>query len=482
MKPAPFMLALLSLVSVALQAAPEERPNLLLIIADDLGLQLGCYGDHTVPTPNIDRIAREGVMFTRGYVTAASCSPSRGTIFTGLYPHQHGMFGLSHRDWSTRFEHRIHDGIPLLPNTLKDLGYRTAIFGKQHYAPAEAFDWDMAQENPRHLVQRDVALMAESVGQFIGQPDGSPFFVVASYVDPHRFGNVFTPYQRLGLPTDPLASGDVSPLPNIGLDSARIREDSAGYFNMVKRLDHGIGLLLDTLEENNALDNTLILFVSDNGPDFIRLKKSAYEDGVRTPYLIRWPGHAMPGLIRDEYVSTVDIFSTLVSAATGELKPHGAGQPLQPLLTPSQIIWRDSMMTEFIVHAPSQYYPSYSLSITGYQLIHNLDAGRRNPVTMETRFPEWQAAQTPENADNPFALAYQHYDSPPTYELYNTEEDPYLLNDLAADPNYADLLAWMKGRLLQWREETRDPFLDPIFHARMQDRYRDATPNLTKSN
>jgi N-sulfoglucosamine sulfohydrolase len=464
------------LATGAKPAVAQTPPNLLLIITDDLGTQLGCYGDTTVPTPNIDRLAREGVLFNRGYVAAATCAPSRGSIFTGLYPHQHGMYGLSQQDWSTRFEHRIKEGTPLLPNTLKALGYRTALYGKKHYQPESAFNWDEAVENTRHLRERDVELMADSVERFIKAAPDSPFFVVASYVDPHRFGNVFTPFQKNGLPENPLQTGDVPPLSHIGADTEGTRTDAAGYFNMVMRLDHGIGLLFDKLERLGKMDNTLIVFVSDNGPDFIRLKKSVYEAGVRIPFLVRWPGHAKAGLIRNEFVSTVDLFSTFVSAATGELRPHGAGTPLQPLLQPGTVPWRDSMLTEFIAHAPSQYYPQYALSTECYQLIHNLDFHRRNPITVETKFPEWRAAQSPEQMDRRFREAYLRYDSPPEFELYNIREDPDFLNNLADNPAHTQRLENMKARLLEWRVITHDPLLDDDYRAMLTGRYRGETP------
>lgn len=456
-------------------AATEERPNLLLIIVDDLGIQFGAYGDSTVPTPNLDRLATEGVLFNRGYVTAASCAPSRASMFTGLFPSQHGLYGLSQQDWSMRFQHRIRDGIPILPNALKDLGYRTAIFGKRHYAPTEAFAWDVQEENPRHLIERDVRLMAERVDDFIGRNAQEPFFVVASYVDPHRFGRVFTPFQRLGLPENPLETGDVEPLAKIGFDSEKIREDAAGYFNMVKRLDYGLGLLYEKLEARGVMDNTLILFVSDNGPDFNRMKKSVYEEGVRVPFMVRWPGHADAGLVRDEFVSTVDIFATFVSAATGQERPHGAGRPLQPLLRDREVVWRDSMLSQFIVHAPSQFYPSYAISTPTYQLIHNLDYERVNPVPLVHDFPEVRASLSPENRNHPFTAAYQRYASPPEFELYDLVEDPYFLVNLAYDSEYAEVVQRLQERLLQWRIQIADPLLDEEYRLMLRERYAGET-------
>ena len=133
------------------------------------------------------------------------------------------------------------------------------------------------------------------------------------------------------------------------------------------------------------------------------------------------------------------------------------------------------MMTQFIVHAPSLYFPSYALSAPRYQLIHNLDHGRLNPVAMHYDFPEVRAAQSPENRNHPFTAAHERYKAPPEFELYDLEEDPYFLNNLADEPEYEHILEAMRERLLQWRIETADPLLDPAYRDYLKERYRDAT-------
>ena len=160
-----------------------DGPNIILIIADDLGPQLGTYGDAVARTPNIDRLARQGPQFNAGYVTTASCSPSRGSILTGLYPHQHGMMGLS--QFGTQ---RMHDGVPKLPNALKNLGYRTAIIGKRHYEPSDQFHWEREEQDGKTVMfDRDVLRMNQRAMDFIDKDvQGEPFFLVMSYVDPHR--------------------------------------------------------------------------------------------------------------------------------------------------------------------------------------------------------------------------------------------------------------------------------------------------------
>jgi len=133
-------------------ATGDQPPNIVFIIADDFGPQMGAFGDPNELTPNLDRLAASGALFTNAHVTAASCSPSRGSMFTGLYPHQHGMFGLSQQGWS-----EMYPDVPMLPNALKELGYRTAIIGKTHFQPFQRFDWDYVSHDPQKLYRdRDV--------------------------------------------------------------------------------------------------------------------------------------------------------------------------------------------------------------------------------------------------------------------------------------------------------------------------------------
>ncbi|HJN17287.1 MAG TPA: sulfatase-like hydrolase/transferase, partial [Armatimonadota bacterium] len=152
-----------------------QRLNILLITTDDMGPELGCYGDPFARTPNLDRLAADGTLFEQAYVTQASCSPSRSSMFTGLYPHQNGQVGLSHRHYSMR------PGLPTLPKLLKGAGYRTGIIGKLHVAPAADLPFDM--RSPLKVQQtREVDRVADAASAFItDSPD--PFFLMVNYMD-----------------------------------------------------------------------------------------------------------------------------------------------------------------------------------------------------------------------------------------------------------------------------------------------------------
>ena len=197
----------------------RPRPNILLIVSEDNGPHLGCYGDRTVPTPNLDRLAAEGARYDNAFVTQAVCSPSRSSILTGLYPHQNGQIGLAThaftmvRDWLT------------LPSALKQAGYRTGLIGKLHVNPETAFDFDFRWADPQYLGfdHSDVRRTVQVAGEFLAR--GGPFFLMVCFADAHL------PFLRQdsGLPAKPFSKDDVSMFPAVGIDSPRLREQQADY-------------------------------------------------------------------------------------------------------------------------------------------------------------------------------------------------------------------------------------------------------------
>ncbi len=235
------------------------RPNILLIVSDDLGCQLGCLGDHQARTPFLDRLSEQGVLWTRAYVTQASCSPSRSSLLTGLYPHQTGQIGLSHLGYSMRA------GVPNLPRLLKQAGYATGVIGKVHVQPEDEFPFDY---DYRYAVTgtRDIRWTNERVREFIaGVPQGQPFFLYVNLFDPHR---EFID-QVSGFPYRPTRPDDVRPFSFLGdADSPEVRRDIAGFINSVNRVDTAVRMMTDTLDALGVSQQTLCVFWGDNGAPF----------------------------------------------------------------------------------------------------------------------------------------------------------------------------------------------------------------------
>lgn len=435
---------------------PPARPNVLLITTDDMGPQLGCYGDAQAQTPNLDALAEEGARFENAYVTQASCSPSRSSIFTGLYPHQNGQIGLSHRSYS------MHEGMVTLPVLLGQAGYRTGVIGKIHVAPASAtpFDW----KSPLTVQgTREVTKVAEAAASFIGESSGGPFFLMVNYMDPHR------PLldQVEGVPADPLGPDDIEPLPFVPIDTPKVRQEVAAYYNCNTRADIGVGMLLEKLAAAGAAENTLVVFVGDNGPPFTRGKTTCYEAGVHTPFIVRWPGRAPQGLVSEALVSTVDILPTIAEACGFGLPRPVAGRSLVPPLEGRQADWRETLATEYTSHHQGGYFPRRAIRDARYKLIVNLLPERPNPIRNVDGCAAWAESRDPAFEGTPGRQAIDRHVAPPAEELYDLQQDPVEFVNLADDPAQAAVLDRLRGELQAWREETDDPLLDPAELARL---------------
>ena len=300
------LLALLT----GLHATPAiaSRPNILLIVSEDNGPELACYGDPYAQTPNLDQLAAEGVRFDRAFVAQAGCSQSRAAFLTGLYPHQNGQIGLA--TWNFRMYRR---DTPNVVRSLKAAGYRTGILGKLHVNPEDAFPFDMHEIRTANFARKNLADYAKLAEEF-ATADDRPFFLSVNYPDAHA------PWLRQvdGLPKNPLGPDDVQAFAYLGIDPSPMRKAIANHYNCMARLDSLVGDLLAALERSGKADNTLVIYFGDHGADFLRGKRTSYEGGVRVPLIIRWPKQARSGQVRRELVSTVDLMPTFLAVAQAE--------------------------------------------------------------------------------------------------------------------------------------------------------------------
>jgi N-sulfoglucosamine sulfohydrolase len=444
------------MVVYCFSAFAGKQPNILLITADDMGTTAGCYGDKLAITPNLDRLAAEGVLFGNGYVTHASCSPSRSSILTGLYPHQNGHIGLA----GQHPEYQLKPDIQTLPAVLKEAGYRTGIIGKQHVKEGSPdqipFDFEWARHN-NPIVTRDVRLVARKAEEFVEQAGKKPFFLYVNYFDPHRPFDAEA-NQCKGLPENPYGPNDIEPFAYLGLDGLPVRNEVAAYYNCVNRLDVGLGLLFQTLEKSGRLEDTVIIFLGDHGVPFTRGKTTSYEAGEQVPFIMKWPGISRSGLRSRAFVSSVDIMPTLLDAA-GIDGPPSAGRSLRDVLSGKTLKnWRKALCAEYTSHAPQHLYPRRSIRNERYKLIHNLDSSRKNPV------PYIGATQPKSGVteiEPGMKAAYQTTEHPPEFELYDLGKDPYETVNLAGNPELATVLVELKAGLMKWRQDTEDPLLDP---------------------
>ncbi len=445
----------LSIVAVVCGCAGSvsaaERPNILLIVSEDNGPEIGCYGDPFVKTPALDRLAEEGARFHNAYVPQAGCSQSRAALLTGLFPHQNGQIGLA--TWKFRM---YREDTPNLVRSLHEAGYRTGIIGKLHINPASAFPFDMKKISSSNFSRKKLNDYAKHAAAFFNVGD-KPFFLSVNYPDAHR------PFirQARGLPTEPLTGNDVKPLDYFGLDTPELRSETANYYNCMSRLDSLIGDLLDSLSRSGKADNTLVIYMGDHGADMLRGKRTSFEGGVRVPLIIRWPDNAKKKQVRNELVSTLDLMPTVLAVAAVEPVPGLPGKSLVPLLRGEKPRWREYLFTEFHLHSAHNFYPQRTVRNARYKLIQNLMPGEINPgydFTLKRFFAG--LPKTIEAAPAHIRDAYYCMKSPREFELYDLRADTHEFRNLVNDVDHAATLEELKTTLADWRDRTKDPLLN----------------------
>ena len=444
------------------RAMDSPRPNVLLIVSEDNGPDLGCYGNPYVTTPNLDGLAEDGVLFENAFVTYSVCSPSRSTIYTGLFPHQNGQIGLATHKF------RMHKSFKTLPVFMKEAGYRTGCLGKIHVNPESAVPWDFHPIKGANFAKKNLPSYAAFADTFMNASE-EPFFLMVNFPDAHY------PVQKQveGMPATTLEGSDVEPIPFQGADSKRLREYTANYYNCMNRLDEATGMLLKKLEASGKAENTVILYLGDHGAQFSRGKCSNYEAALRIPLIIKWPGKAKPGLRTEELVSTIDLLPTILDACGMNSAEGLPGKSLVPL-----IIDEDGASGHDYIYADGSgsaaffYFPKRSVRDKRYKLIHNPLRDRENPkfaryaFYRKSHFSGGTMVSEIESAPPIVQQAYQTWRKPPEYELYDLQEDPLEFNNLSDDPAYNEIKAGLIEALEKWQKDTKDPLADPLKLAR----------------
>ena len=440
-------------------AAPK---NIVLVVADDLSLDLGSYGNSVIKTPNLDRLANEGTLFTHAFCTTASCSPSRSVILTGMYNHANGQYGLAHSVHHFTTLRQVNT----LPARLDKAGYRTARIGKFHVEPVAVYPFQTELgDEARSSVQ-----MANKCREFVASDDNRPFFLYFCTADPHRSGRTGKP------PYEPNLFGNEKAYPGVNErhydpkdvivppflpDTPTCRAELAEYYQSVSRVDQGIGRLIQILEEAGHWKDTLIIFISDNGIPFPGAKTTVYDAGLRLPCLVRNPYASSHGVRSRSMVSWVDIAPTILdfagaTAASGELH----GRSFLGILDQEHADGWDEVYASHSFHEITMYYPMRVIRNRQYKLIWNI----AHPLPYPFASDLWKSATWQEALKNrPDALygkrtiaAYTHR---PQFELYDVEKDPNEVSNLAADPKHAATLEQLKAKLKAFEERTGDPWL-----------------------
>ncbi|MHC4167624.1 MAG: sulfatase family protein [Planctomycetota bacterium] len=453
-----------ALASTKAFASRGKRPNIVLIVSDDHGLEtLGCYGNAVIKTPNLDGLAADGVRFTNAFCTTASCSASRSVILSGMYNHANGQYGHQHS-----YHHFISfPNVKSLPVLLTEAGYRTGRIGKYHVAPDEVYKFDMAiPGNSRSPVQ-----MADNCKNFISSDD-EPFFLYYCTSDPHRGGGTANE-----LPGKPDRFGNKPKGAYPGVDEVKYdpkdvvvppflpdlpecRAELAQYYQSVSRVDQGVGRLVRVLKQAGKYDNTVVIYISDNGVAFPGAKTTLYEPGMNLPCIVRDPRQKKKGIACDALVNFADLAPTILDFA-GALpgKSSLQGRSFKSVLNQEHPKGWDETYASHTFHEITMYYPMRVLRQRKYKLIWNIAHGLDYPFASDLwASSTWQATIKGGNKyyGRRSVEAYLHR---PKFELYDLENDPHEVKNLAGDPNHRKVLTDLKTKLKAFQKRTKDPWI-----------------------
>jgi len=445
----------LAVVAGVSQAAPR---NVVLMIGDDHGMQVGCYGDKVVKTPAMDRLAAQGTRFANAFAAVSSCSPSRAVILSGMFTHSNGQYGLAH---ATHHFHSFHD-VQSLPRQLKQAGYRTAIIGKYHVQPEETYPFTDVLPCPGG--PRNVAAMAKEARKFMEAKSDSPFFLLIGYTDPHREAKGFANKPKYdGIETITCKPEDIVVPPWLS-DHREVREELAEYYQSISRLDQGVGLMLKAIADTGHEDDTLVIYMSDNGPPWPGAKTTLYDPGIHLPLIIRSPQQKKAGVVNEAMVSWVDITPTLLDWAGVEKPAKVFGRSLLPILEEARPEGWDTVYGSHTFHEVTMYYPVRMIRTRQYKYILNLAHRLEFPFASDLwGSSTWQAVL--KRGDKHYGQrTVDVYIHRPREELYDLQADPNETRNLAGDPNHAKLVADLRARLLEWQEKTNDPWLIKYKH------------------
>ncbi|GHB64801.1 sulfatase-like hydrolase/transferase [Persicitalea jodogahamensis] len=436
MKKFTFLFALLLNGSLLLA---QSKPNIVFLLADDCSSwDIGVYGSKDSKTPTIDRLASEGMRFTKCYQSSPMCSPTRQNILTGLSPFRSGAYP-NHTN--------VNANVKSIAHYLKPLGYRVALGGKQHYGPAENFPLEYLGKAKGRDSDPDFG----NIDRFLNSAstEKQPFCLFVCSNQPH------SPWNR-GDTT--LFDKNKIKLPPFYADLPQTREDFRDYLAEVNYLDGQVKQTLDLLEKYHLSDNTIFVFASEQGNSFPFSKWTCYNVGLKSALIVRWPGKVQPNTVSDALVEYSDITPTFIDMAGGEAVDGLDGESLVPVLTGQKTEHKQytygQMTTRGIIRG-SEYYPIRSVSNGKFRYIVNLtpEVEFRNVINASSFFEEWvEDARTNPGTK---ALVHKHGYRPPE-ELYDDETDPYNQHNLIADGKLAAVKAELKEQLRQWMEHTGD--------------------------
>jgi N-sulfoglucosamine sulfohydrolase len=452
-----------------------SRPNIVLFVSDDHGLEAGAYGNKVIQTPHLDALAADGTRFNYAFATTASCSASRSVLLTGLHNHANGQYGHEHSF------HNFHtfNWVKSLPVMLENGGYRTGHIGKFHIQPRTVYRFqEWLGGNPGG--SRNPVSMAEQCREFI-QEEG-PFFLYFCTSDPHRGGGAasemphapdwFGNHRKYEGVKEVIYNPAQVIVPPFLPDIPETRAELAQYYQSVSRIDQGIGRLVKVLQEAGRYHNTVFIYLSDNGIAFPGAKTTIYEPGLRLPLIARVPTQKQRGGENNAMVSWADITPTilelagldlediLAGARTGFQEPYRFhGRSFLKVLEEKDPEGWDEIVASHTFHEVTMYYPMRAIRTRDFKYILNLASALPFPFASDLyASATWQGV-IQRGLTHYGGKRVVDYLQRPRHELYHMGRDPYETENLAEEPEFQEVLGELQERLRRFQEQTNDPWV-----------------------
>ena len=423
----------------------KPRPNFVVMLADDMTYtDLGCFGNSDVQTPNLDRLASQGMKLTRCFSPAPMCAPTRSALYTGLFPVRNG----AHPNHS-----RVHDGVRSLPHFLKPLGYRVALVGKRHIKPVDSF--------PFEYIGKGKQLDFPAIREFINRDSSQPFCLVVTSNHPH----------------EPWSNGDASQydaakltVPPYLVDTSVTRQAMTKYYAEVTAFDQQVGRMLKLLDQTKKVENTLVSVFTEQGSSFPHCKWTCYDTGLQAAGIVRWPGIVKPNSEAAAMVQYVDVPPTFIAAAGGDPAEYDFdGMSFLPVLKGETETHREfvyGVQTSKGIIAGPDAYGIRSVRSERYKLIWNVNHENKFQNIVTDRHPVFQDWKTQAVDNNELALEYvKAYQDRPEYEFYDLSADPYELKNLAGSQEHQTEQNRLRRELERWMKQQGDTGQETEFDA-----------------
>jgi arylsulfatase A-like enzyme len=402
-------------------------PNIIYIHSHDTGRYVQPYG-YQVPTPNIQHLADQGVLFRKAFCAAPTCSGSRASLLTGQYCHNNGMNGLAHRGWS------LNDYGQVLVHPLREAGYHSALIGEQHISVDPAV---IGYDEVIHVDSNHADEVAPTAIEAL-QTAPRPFFMSIGFFETHR---------SFAAPTSVRDSLYSLPPPNLS-DAPKTRRDMAAFKASARSLDQGIGGVLHGLHDQGIADQTLVICTTDHGLAFPGAKATLFDRGLGVLLLMRGPGGFAGGRVFDAQVTHLDIYPTICDLAGIEHPDWLQGDSLMPLVRGEVERVHEQVFAEMTYHAA--YEPQRAVRTERWKYIRRFDD-----------YPHPVLANCDESSTKDLLIDHGWGEQViPRERLHDLIFDPSEESNLAGDPQYAHVLAAQRRQLAEWMRETSDPLLD----------------------